>query len=263
MTPGITAVLFDLGDTLWHFPSMPPVEVIRSETVGRLSRLLKSWGEEVTDERYYLGRDIRLAVEEETSRAFHGDSIDPDYPELCRRVAARNGLRLTPEQGEELWEAWNLGGQFLGRTLFPGVLETLRWLKERGFRLGSVTNRGYGGPRFQQEMRDLGLAELFEVVTLSCDVGFMKPHPRIFEYTLDAMHLTPQETVMVGDSMHADVEGAEALGMTAIWCRPPLDEPVEASTDPPEVEGSARPDYTIDSISEIRGLPPFAAGGPK
>ena len=159
MTPRITAVLFDLGDTLWHFPSMPPVEVIRSETVGRLSRLLKSWGEEVTDERYYLGRDIRLAVEEETSRAFHGDSLDPGYPELCRRVAARNGLRLTPEQGEELWEAWNLGGQFLGRTLFPGVLETLRWLKERGFRLGSLTNRGYGGPRFQQEMRNLGLAE--------------------------------------------------------------------------------------------------------
>jgi hypothetical protein len=42
-----------------------------------------------------------------------------------------------------------------------------------------------------------------------------------------------------------------------------LDEPVEASTDPPEVEGSVRPDYTIDSISEIRGLPPFADGGPK
>ena len=106
MTPRITAVLFDLGDTLWHFPNMPPAKVIRTETVGRLSRLLKSWGEEVTDERYYLGRDIRLAVEEETSRAFHGDSLDPGYPELCRRVAARNGLSLTPEQGEELWEAW-------------------------------------------------------------------------------------------------------------------------------------------------------------
>ena len=263
MTPGITAVLFDLGDTLWHFPSMPPVQVIRSETVARLSRLLESWGEEVTDERFFLGRDIRLAVEEETTRAFHGDSLDPGYPEMCRRVAARNGLTLTAEQGEELWEAWNLGGKFLGRTLFPGALETLRWLKERGFRLGSVTNRGYGGPRFQQEMRDLGLAELFEVVTLSCNIGFMKPHPRIFEYTLDAMQLTPQETAMVGDSMHADVEGAKALGMTAIWCRPPLDEPVEASTDPPEVEGSVRPDYTIDIISEIRGLPPFADGGPK
>ena len=263
MTPRITAVLFDLGDTLWHFPSMPPVDVIRSETVGRLSRLLKSWGEEVTDGRMYLGRDIRLAVEEETSRAFHGDCIDPGYPELCRRAAARNGLTLTPEQGEELWEAWNLGGRFLGRTLFPGVLETLRWLSGHGFRLGSVTNRGYGGPRFQQEMRDLGLAELFEVVALSCDVGYMKPHPRIFEYTLEAMGLAPQETVMVGDSMRADVEGAKALGMTAIWYPPRLDKPAEVSADPTEAEGGLSPDYTIDAISEIRGLPPFVDGGPK
>ena len=68
---------------------------------------------------------------------------------------------------------------------------------------------------------------------------------------------------MVGDSLRADVEGARALGMTAVWRRPPLDEPVEAGADPPEVEGSVRPDYTVDSVGEIRGLPPFADSGPK
>jgi len=259
----ITAVLFDLGDTLWHFPSMPPVEVIRNETVRRIKELLEGWGEEVTEGRYFLGRDIRMAVEEETSRAFHGDGVDPGYPGLCRRVAAQHGLTLTPEQGEELWETWNLGGQFLGRTLFPGVLDTLRWLRDRGFRLGSVTNRGYGGPRFKQEMRDLGLTDLFEVVAVSCDVGYMKPHPRIFEHALDAMRLDPRQVAMVGDNIRADVEGPKALGMTAIWCRPPLDEPVEASADPPEVVGGARPDYTIDSVSEIPGLPLFANGSAK
>src|SRR3990170_577969 len=154
----ISAVLFDLGDTLWHFPKMPPMDVIRAETVGRITRLLEGWGLEVTGERRFLGRDIRFAVEEETERAFHGDCVDPGYPELCRRVAARDGLELTPQQGEELWEAWNLGGAFLGRTLFPDTLDTLRWLKKKGYRLGSVTNRGYGGARVPQEMRDLGLA---------------------------------------------------------------------------------------------------------
>ena len=259
----IRAVLFDLGDTLWHFPNMPPVQTIRNETVGRIGRLLESWGEEVTDQRFYLGRDIRIAVQEETSRAFHSDLVDPGYPELCRRVAAGHGLKLTPEQGEELWEAWNLGGQFLGRTLFPGALDTLRWLRDSGFRLGSVTNRGYGGPRFQQEMRDLGLAELFQVVVLSCDVGYMKPHPRIYRHALEAMGIEPETTAMVGDNVRADVEGAKALGLTAIWCRPPLDEPVEASADPPEIEGDVRPDFTIERVEEIRDLPPFADGSPK
>jgi FMN phosphatase YigB (HAD superfamily) len=108
MTPRITAVLFDLGDTLWHFPSMPPVEVIRSETVKRVSNLLRRWGKEVTDQRFLLARDIRMEMEVETSRAFRGDSIDPGYPDICRRVAARHGLKLTAEQGEELWEDWNL-----------------------------------------------------------------------------------------------------------------------------------------------------------
>src|SRR3972149_629723 len=230
---GLTAVLFDLGDTLWHFPSMPPVEVIRNETGRRIKELLEGWGEEVTEGRYFLGRDIRMAVEEETSRAFHGDGVDPGYPALCRRMAAQHGLKLTPEQGEELWETWNLGGQFLGRTLFPGVLDTLRWLRDRG------------GPRFQEEMRDLGLTDLFEVIAVSCDIGYMKPHPRIFEHALDAMRLDPRRVAMVGENIRAAVEGPKALGMTAIWCRPPLDEPVEAAADPPEVVGGARPDHTI------------------
>src|SRR3989304_1171879 len=111
----LPAVLFARGDTLWRFPAMPPVEVIRNETVRRIKELLEGWGEEVAEGRYFLGRDIRMAVEEGTSRAFHGDGVDPGYPGLCRRVAAQYGLTLTPEQGEELWEAWNLGGALLRR----------------------------------------------------------------------------------------------------------------------------------------------------
>jgi len=255
----ITAVLFDLGDTLWHFPKMPRGDVIRGETVGRISRLLESWGHEVTDERRLLGRDIRLAVEEETSRAYHGDCVDPGYASLCRRVAAQLGLDLTAEQGEELWEAWNLGGAFLGRTLFPDAIDALKWLRDRGFRLGSVTNRGHSGPRFWDEMRDLGLADLFEVVAVSCQVGYMKPHPRIFQYALDHMALEPAETVMVGDSLRADVEGAITLGMTAVWRRPTANEPLEATEDIPE-PGPLAPHYTIDQLSELKDLPIFQEG---
>ena len=258
----IELVLFDLGDTLWHFPHMPPLEVIRAATVARIKRQLESWGFEMTGERLFLGRDIRRAVEEETERAFHGDCLDPGYPKICRRVAARHGLELTLGQGEELWEAWNLGGAFLGRTLFPDALDTLRWLKGRGYRLGAVTNRGYCGPRFLQEMEDLGLAELFEVVAISCQIGYMKPHPRIFAYALDRMGTGPGEAVMVGDSPRADVQGARALGMTAVWRRPPAGEPVEETEDKPELEESIVPDYTIDTLSQLKSLPIFADSAP-
>ena len=254
----IKAVLFDLGDTLWHFPNMPPVDLIRRETVGRIRGTLERWGYEMDGERFYLGRDIRLAVEEETSRAFHGDCVDPDYPQLCRRVAGRHGLELTPAQGEELWEAWNLGGAFLGRVLFPDVLDTLRWLRDRGYRLGAVTNRGYSGPRFHEEMRELGLADLFQVTVISCDIGYMKPHPRIFQYTLENMDVEAEEAVMVGDNLRADVEGAKTLGMLTVWRRPVLGEPVEATETEPELTGPLVPDYAINDIGELKSLPLFA-----
>ncbi len=253
----IKAVLFDLGDTLWHFPNMPPREVFIAETVGRISRLLGEWGMEMTEERRMMGRDIRMAVEEETSRAFHGDCVDPGYPELCRIIAGEHGLKLSVSQGEELWEAWNLGGAFLGRVLFPDVLETLGWLKARGYRLAAVTNRGYSGPRFHEEMRDLGLAVLFEEMVISCDVGFMKPHPRIFEDTLSQMQISAEEAVMVGDSLRADVEGSKALGMIAVWRRPVSGEPVETTEDEPEDDGMVTPDYVIDEVSELMALSLF------
>lgn len=257
MTARITAVLFDLGNTLWHFPDRPPQDVVAAETRRRIFGLLRRWGFEVTPERFFLARDIRAATEEATGEAFHGDCRDPGYPDVCRRVSAGHGLALTPEQSEELWEAWNLEGAFVGRTLFPDVLETLRWLKERGYRLGSVTNRGWDGLRFQQEMRELGLAELFEVVAMSCQVGYLKPHPRIFQHALDHMGIEPEAAVMVGDSLRGDVEGAQALRMTAVWRPPAPREDARETEDRPEPPASVVPDYVIETLSDLKGLPIF------
>jgi len=254
---GIEVIFFDLGDTLWHFPNMPPPDIVRGETMKRVGALVNSWGFDMREgDRRMLGRDIRFAVEEETSRAFHGDCVDPGYPELCRRVAASHAMDLTSDQGAELWETWNLGGLFLGRELFPDVLDTLKWLRESGYRLASITNRGYSGPRFQEELAELGLKELFEHVAVSCDVGYMKPHPRLFQYALEQVGVAAENSVMVGDSLRADVEGAKTLGMITVWRRPPVGEPLEPTTDVPEA-GPLTPDYVIGEIGELKGLPLF------
>jgi HAD superfamily hydrolase (TIGR01662 family) len=258
----ITTVFFDLGDTVWHLPKMPPADLVRGQTMKQVGSLIQRWGYELTEDRRFLGRDIRLMVEEETRRAFHGDCVDPNYPDICRRVARMHDMDLTPEQAEELWEEWNLGGLFLGRELFPDVPGTLAELARRGYRLGSITNRGYGGSKFWDEVREFKLDKAFEEIVLSCDVGFLKPHPRIYQYALEKMRLEPDECVMVGDSMRADVEGSKTVGMTAVWRLPPLDEPVEAATDEPEITGPVAPDYTIRNISELLELP-ILQGAPR
>jgi HAD superfamily hydrolase (TIGR01662 family) len=248
----ITTVFFDLGDTLWHLPNMPDRDVVRGETMRRVGGLVESWGYDMREgERRMLGRDIRLMVEEETRRAFHGDCVEPDYEGMCRRVAESHGIELSDGQAHDLWYTWNLGGLFLGRDLFPDVADTLRELRRRGYRLGSITNRGYAGPLFWEEVDHFGLREMFEVMAISCDVGYLKPHPRIYQYATEAMNVEPEECVMVGDNLRADVEGAKTVGMLAVWRPKTRREPIEATEDETEDEGPIAPDYKITQIAEL------------
>jgi HAD superfamily hydrolase (TIGR01549 family) len=257
----IKAVLFDLGDTLWHFPNMPPFDLIRGETMRRIFDLLRSWGVEPEGELLFLGRDIRFAIEKADTEAYNSDCVSAHFPTLARDVAAQKGLSLSDEQALALWHTWNLGGIFLGRTLFDDVFPTLDWLRQRGYRIGSVTNRTLGGEPFRKELRHFGLLDYFEVLSISCDVGYMKPHPKIFEHALDALDLRPEEAVMVGDSLRADVGGSQALGMTAVWKRDNAGEPTEddlASERGGSGElGEIRPDFIVDNLWEITELPIF------
>jgi FMN phosphatase YigB (HAD superfamily) len=112
-----------------------------------------------------------------------------------------------------------------------------------------VTNRSFGGPRFVEEVRALGLLEHFGTLAISCDLGYMKPHPRIFEHALEHLGIAPGDAVMVGDSIRADVVGSQALGMTAIWRRH-----LEARD---QIDG-AKPDFVVDDLREIPSLACFS-----
>ena len=116
----IQAVLFDLGDTLWHFPQMPPIEVVRGETVHRISDLLRSWGVEPDGELFFLGRDIRVAIEKATDEAYWGDLVSPDYPALAQRVAAEKGLVDQRRAGARPLAHLEPGRRLPGAAALPG-----------------------------------------------------------------------------------------------------------------------------------------------
>jgi HAD superfamily hydrolase (TIGR01662 family) len=247
----LKAVLFDLGNTLWHIPEPPPVQKVREETMRRIFALLGSWGIEPGGELHFLGRDIRMVIGAADRTAYEGDCVSPDFPTLVGEVAAGKGLDLTPEQSEQLWAAWNLGGPFFGRRLFSDAIETLSTLHDRGYHLGCVTNRSFCGPAFMEEIEENGLGGLLDTIAISCDVGYLKPHPRIYQHALETIDVEPEEAVMVGDSLRADIAGAQALGMTAVWCRRPGI--VE------DVDG-VRPDFVVD---ELRDLPQLSCFRPE
>ena len=68
------------------------------------------------------------------------------------------------------------------------------------------------------------------------------------------MAVRPQASALVRDRREADVRGARALGMTAIWIRKVT--PPDRVPDGPD----EAPHYTIDELSELRSLPPLARG---
>lgn len=248
----IKVVLFDLGDTLVQGPGVSLEQGLR-QAQGRVSRLLQEWGFGPDSS---LARHLYEAAQAVELAAYRGDCILPPLWSVARDAAAARGLSLSGNQAHELWEACRINERTLGRRPAPDAIETLAWLKERGFRLGCVTNTLFGGPLFLEGLRQDGLEGYLEAVAISCDLGFMKPSPQIFRHALAALGVPPEKALMVGDSLRADVGGAKALGLTAVWKRRTDGFPdIERALFRAGLGPAFEPDYVIDDLWQLTEIP--------
>jgi putative hydrolase of the HAD superfamily len=97
--------------------------------------------------------------------------------------------------------------------VYPEVLPTLKDLRNRGLELGIVSNFD---SRLFKVLNGLGLAEVFDTVTISSLAHAAKPSPKIFEVALEQHAVDPGEAMHVGDSVRDDVEGATKAGLAAV-----------------------------------------------
>jgi putative hydrolase of the HAD superfamily len=97
--------------------------------------------------------------------------------------------------------------------VYPEVLPTLKDLRHRGLELGIVSNFD---SRLFKVLKGLGLAEVFDTVTISSLAHAAKPSPKIFEAALEQHAVDPGEAMHVGDSVRDDVEGATKAGLAAV-----------------------------------------------
>lgn len=100
-------------------------------------------------------------------------------------------------------------------TLFEESLEVLDTLRAREVPVGLITN----GPLESQRAKlvTAGIDARFDVVIASGDLGVVKPDAEIFLHALERLGIRPVDAVHVGDSFAADVVGAAAVGMSAVW----------------------------------------------
>ncbi len=252
----IRCILFDLGSTLWTHKDERVM--LASERIANLQAVLELFrrvGIGVCPDMHVdeLGQALRKSFEKQIRiKTRQHIEYEPDFALAAMDALQQLGVPgVTRALGEAIYEALRVRS-FDSRMLFDDTLSTLAALKERGYLLGVVTNRHYGGVPFQEDVRTLGLLDYFELchMAISADLGIRKPHPDIFLHALKSLNVPPEEAAMVGDSLSADVVGAKRLGMRAIWMpkaslREDARAALSATTTSQQIE---QPPLTIDYL---------------
>jgi HAD superfamily hydrolase (TIGR01549 family) len=216
----VRCILFDLGETLWSrkdTAAWHQLEAIANQHAAALLREhvpLPHFDDET------LGARLREALDEHI-RALKrwNPEIEAYGPIVVMQILQQLGIeRADIPLGRAIYEALRIRIP-QSRPLFSDTLPTLAALQQRGFLLGVVTNRLYGGEPFQEDLRTLGLLNYFDPrhMAISGDLGVRKPNPAIFLHALKALNVEPEHAAMVGDSLNADILGAQKLGILAIW----------------------------------------------
>jgi putative hydrolase of the HAD superfamily len=131
-----------------------------------------------------------------------------------------------------------------GTCIFPETPEVLQLLHDNGVKVGIVTNAYQ--PMWQRdvEIQIHGLLDFFPDCRISAaDVGYLKPHPAIFQAALHCCGVKADEAVFVGDDLEADIAGAQAAGIHAVLRASRRSQPV--------LGGTVIPDATVKSLTEL------------
>ncbi len=208
----IRAVIFDLGHTLWDIGSYTEIE---AETYPRIARRLA----EALDGPIPDAQTIMDAVHQrfirDYSEALQGKLEQPPTAQLMEEALREIGVVAPPPLVGEVCEL--AFGRLNDAVIADdSSLEVLRDLRERGLRLGCVTNTVLSAAQIREALAEHGLLEHLDSVIVSEEVGYRKPHASLFRRALADLGVEPAEAVFVGDRVGEDIVGAQAVGMRTI-----------------------------------------------
>ena len=130
----------------------------------------------------------------------------------------------------------------------PGVYETLAHLAASGLRLAILSSAG-DDENVQRLIDNARLRAYFDPIVVSAAVGIRKPNPRIFDLALKPWGLTPGECAMVGDTLGADILGAQLAGLHDVWLTARADHPANHAHD-----GNIIPTRRIAALADLPAL---------
>ena len=216
-------ILFDADETLFHF-----------DAFSGLQRTFARFDVEFTQQDYEAYQLLNKSLWVD----YQSFTITAEELQHKRFDTWANKLQCSPK---------DLNRAFLNSmaeicTPLEGAVNLLAALKGRS-KLGIITN---GFTQLQQvRLERTGLKDHFELVVISEQVGFAKPHPGIFEHALTMMNNPArQQVLMVGDTLASDILGGINAGFDTCWLN---------ADNKPLSEGIV-PKYQVSSLTELKRL---------
>ncbi|MXW22617.1 MAG: HAD family hydrolase [Candidatus Dadabacteria bacterium] len=214
-----SAVFFDLFDTLVMFePSLLPNVTLNGETWNSTAQ--------------HVFTQMRESLGEMEFADFYGPFVEShrellelrqkDLREYPNRKRFEIFMEKTGLKGDDdLLERFVCSHMesLSGAMVYPKHhTEILFYLKEKGYRLSVVSNFDHA-PTARKLLGKFEIADFFEHIVISEEVGWRKPHRRIFEFALSRLGENASDVIFIGDDPEADIMGSSDCGIDSIWVK--------------------------------------------
>jgi HAD superfamily hydrolase (TIGR01549 family) len=233
----VKVIFFDMGNTLLHFHYGKSDDEKDTQGLIYLTEYLNKFNINITFEEVKKGfyeswmegiKDRNITLMEYPIEDFLNDFLEK--------------YQLTFNMNQCI-EAINLFyTEYKEQVYFEdNIYNTLKIIKDRGYRIGVISNTCYYDEVIKACFKKSGIYDLIDNFTFSYSLRIGKPNIQIFENAIKIMKIMPVEAVMVGDNLKSDIKPALDLGMKTIWL----------NHNNISLSGDIVPDVIISSISEV------------
>jgi putative hydrolase of the HAD superfamily len=207
------AVVFDLGGTLLDWPDWE-------------EGVIRSWGQSYDQlvasvpGNHWPERDTYIQAMCEAEQAHWRHVVAEQWSGPPSSLISE-GFRLLGLHASEAEVLAALDGYARAvdgwAEVSPDARETLQLLRERGYRIGLLSNTWWAAEWHNADLAAHGLSGLFDEMVYTSDLPHSKPHPSVFLEVAERLAVEPAACVMVGDRMIDDIGGSLGAGMSGVW----------------------------------------------
>ena len=238
----IDSVIFDMDDTLidWRKQTKHWVEMTEPK-VRRVHNYLLDAGHDVQISQGAFFRTFSEHSEALWMGAEQNGWRSPYFMDVMQYTLQKAGLDFAQVDFDGIVKAYGWG-VIEGVTIFPDTIPVLEELKNRGYKVGLVTNAYFPMWMRLPELQHFEIDGYIDEAITSGETGYLKPHPAVFWRMLGMLKTMPERAVFVGDSPQHDIVGANEVGMHSVFHYPTgLDRTLEG----------IEPDHTVQRMAEL------------